>query len=101
MDGLENIDFSGVETVIIGHGLNDYYSGLPLENEKDPMDEIKHRLSGQPSHLLRNSRFIPDITIGAVSEKYNHEYRKRLWEQERQLVDGQGAARIAVELGKL
>ncbi len=37
----------------------------------------------------------------ALKKCLDYEYRKRLWEQERQLVDGQGAARIAEELGKL
>ena len=37
--GLEQIDFSTVETVVIGSGMNDYYSGVPLDNARDPMDE--------------------------------------------------------------
>ena len=39
IDGLEHVDFSTVETVIIGYGLNDYCLGISLDNEKDLMDE--------------------------------------------------------------
>lgn len=39
VDELEKIDFSAVELVLIMHGLNDYYSGVPIRNEKDPYDE--------------------------------------------------------------
>lgn len=39
VDELEKIDFSVVELVLIMHGLNDYYSGAPIRNEKDPYDE--------------------------------------------------------------
>lgn len=39
IDELERVDFRQVETVIIGHGSNDYYSGAPVDNENNPMDE--------------------------------------------------------------
>lgn len=39
VDGLEQIDFSEVELVVIMHGLNDFYSGVPICNETDPLDE--------------------------------------------------------------
>lgn len=39
VDGLEKIDFSSVELVLVMHGLNDYYSGVPVRNEKDIYDE--------------------------------------------------------------
>lgn len=39
IDQLEAIDFSTVELVLIQHGLNDYYSGVPIYNEQDPWDE--------------------------------------------------------------
>lgn len=38
VDGLEQIDFSRVELMVVMHGLNDYYSGVPLYNEEDPLD---------------------------------------------------------------
>lgn len=39
VDELERVDFSSVELVLIMHGLNDYYSGVPIHNEKDSYDE--------------------------------------------------------------
>ena len=39
VDELEKIDFSAVELVLIMHGLNDFNSGVPIRNEKDPYDE--------------------------------------------------------------
>lgn len=39
IDELERIDFSAVETVLIEHGLNDFYAGVPLDNEANDMDE--------------------------------------------------------------
>lgn len=42
--GLEEIDFSSVELVIIGSGTNDYFNGIPPENSEDPMDE--HSFAG-------------------------------------------------------
>lgn len=39
LDELEHIDFSTVELVLIMHGLNDYYSGIPIRNEEDSFDE--------------------------------------------------------------
>ncbi|MCM1188883.1 MAG: SGNH/GDSL hydrolase family protein [bacterium] len=39
IEGLTAIDFSAVEAVLIGHGSNDYTTGIPLENKGDAMDE--------------------------------------------------------------
>lgn len=39
IDGLAGIDFDVVELVMIEHGVNDFYTGVPLRNEEDPMDE--------------------------------------------------------------
>lgn len=35
---LEGIDFSSVELLIIGHGINDYHAGTPIYNEEDGYD---------------------------------------------------------------
>lgn len=39
VNGLEAVDFSGVETVVIMQGINDYHAGIPIENPEDPYDE--------------------------------------------------------------
>ncbi len=70
VDGLENIDFSVVETVIIGHGLNDYYSGLPLENEKDPMDEYTFA-GALRSSLTALKRVNPSLRIVLLTPTYS------------------------------
>ena len=59
VDELERIDFSAVELVLIMHGLNDYYAGVPIRNEKDPYDEYTFigALRGSLEYLQRaNSR---------------------------------------------
>lgn len=39
IDGLDTIDFSGVGTILIQQGLNDYHAGVPIENPDSPYDE--------------------------------------------------------------
>lgn len=38
IDGLEKIDFSGVEILLVNYGVNDYHAGVPLDNPYDPYD---------------------------------------------------------------
>ena len=38
VDELDTVDFSGVETVIITYGMNDYTTGSPISNPQDPED---------------------------------------------------------------
>lgn len=39
IDGLDTIDFSGVGTILIQQGLNDYHAGVPIEDPDAPYDE--------------------------------------------------------------
>ena len=39
IDTVEVIDFSGVDTLLVLYGVNDYHDGVPLENPEDPYDE--------------------------------------------------------------
>lgn len=39
IDGLERLDFSGVDIYLIQQGLNDYQQAVPIENPEDPYDE--------------------------------------------------------------
>lgn len=39
IDGLERIDFSKVDIILIQQGLNDYHQGVPIENPENPCDE--------------------------------------------------------------
>lgn len=70
VDGLESLDFSAVETVIIGHGLNDYYSGVPLENEEDPMDEYTFA-GALRSSLAALRRVNPSVRIVLLTPTYS------------------------------
>lgn len=39
IDGLEKLDFTKVDIILIQQGLNDYHGGVPIENPGDPYDE--------------------------------------------------------------
>lgn len=69
VDELERIDFSVVELALIMHGLNDYYSGVPIHNEKDPYDEYTFigALRGSLEYLQRAN---PDMRIVLVTPSY-------------------------------
>lgn len=89
--GLEQIDFSTVEVVVIGSGTNDYYSGVPLDNARDPKDEdtfagalrqtITYLRSTNPklriilvtptySWLLRTGQTCEEFNEGGILEDY-------------------------------
>lgn len=70
IDDLETLDFSGVELVLIQHGLNDFYNGVPLDNEKDPYDE--HTFKGALRSSVRSlQRVNPNIRIVLMSQTYS------------------------------
>lgn len=69
VDGLEGIDFGAVELVMIEHGLNDFYAGVPLRNEEDPMDE--YSFAGALRSSLEALRKVnPDMRIVLVTPTY-------------------------------
>lgn len=69
VDGLERIDFSGVELVVIMHGLNDIYSGKPIYNREDPWDEYSFTGALRKSlTALRQAN--PDMRILLVTPTY-------------------------------
>lgn len=69
VDGLERIDFDAVEFVMIEHGLNDFYAGVPLRNEEDPMDE--YTFAGALRSSLESLRKVnPDMRIVLVTPTY-------------------------------
>lgn len=39
IDGLDRVDFSKTEVVLLQHGLNDFYAGIPIEDGENPYDE--------------------------------------------------------------
>lgn len=69
VDQLETIDFSTVELVLIQHGINDYYSGVPIYNEMDPWDE--YTFAGALRCSLAALRKVnPDMRIVLVTTTY-------------------------------
>lgn len=69
IDELERVDFSAVELVVILHGLNDYYSGVPISNPEDPYDE--HTFTGAlRSSLTALRQANPDMRIVLVTPTY-------------------------------
>lgn len=69
VDELERIDFATVKLVVIYHGLNDYYNGVPIANEADPYDE--YTFSGALRSSLRAlQRANPDMRIVLVTPTY-------------------------------
>ena len=69
VDGLERIDFSAVELLLIMHGLNDYYAGAPICNEKDPYDEYTF-IGALRSSLEYLQRVNPRMRIVLVTPTY-------------------------------
>lgn len=69
VEGLEEIDFTSVELVIIMHGLNDFYSGVPIYNEKDPLDEYSFT-GALRSSLTALRKANPNMRILLVTPTY-------------------------------
>lgn len=70
IDGLANIDFGHVELLLIGHGINDYHSGMPVYNEKDSYD--RYTFSGALRSALETLREkYPRMRIVVVTPTYS------------------------------
>ena len=69
VEGLETIDFSSVELVIIMHGLNDFYSGVPIYNAEDPLDEYSFT-GALRSSLTALRKANPNMRILLVTPTY-------------------------------
>lgn len=69
IDGLENVDFSKAEIAIIGHGVNDYCVGAPIDNEEDAVDENSFAGALRKSVALMK-KANPDIRIIMVTPTY-------------------------------
>lgn len=69
IDGLAGIDFDVVELVMIEHGVNDFYAGVPLRNEEDPMDEYTFA-GALRSSLEALQKANPDMRIVLVTPTY-------------------------------
>lgn len=77
VDGLAAVDFSGVELVVIQHGLNDYYSGVPICSEDDPYDEYTFQGALRTSVSILQEKY-PDIRIVLASPTYTWYMQEQL-----------------------
>lgn len=70
IDGLARVDFSGVETVVIQQGINDYHGGVPIENPENPYDEYTFLGALRSSvHALRKAN--PELRIVLLTPTYS------------------------------
>lgn len=69
IDELERIDFQEVEELFLVFGLNDYHAGVPLDNEKDPLDESTYG-GALRSVILSLQKVNPDMRILLVTPTY-------------------------------
>ncbi|MCI9336214.1 MAG: glycosyltransferase [Lachnospiraceae bacterium] len=67
--GLAEIDFSRVEMVLIGKGLNDYHGGAVIDNPLDPYDEYSF-LGAIRSAVKDLRERNPDVRIVLVTPAY-------------------------------
>lgn len=69
IDGLDAIDFSGVEIIVIQQGLNDYHAGVPIENPDEPYDE--RTFMGAVRSAVRSFRRVnPQARIVMITPVY-------------------------------
>ncbi|MCR2047359.1 SGNH/GDSL hydrolase family protein [Acetatifactor muris] len=69
VNGLEVIDFSRVEIVLLQQGVNDYHAGVPIENPEDPYDEYTF-LGALRSSVEALRRANPELRIVLVTPLY-------------------------------
>lgn len=69
IDGLEAIDFTQVETIVIQHGINDYHAGTPIDNPEDPYDEYSF-LGALRGSIKMLRKVNPDVRILLVTPTY-------------------------------
>ena len=66
IDGLEKLDFSGVDIFVIQQGINDYQAGVPIDDPEDPYDE--HTFLGALRVAVNSLRKVsPDARIVVVT----------------------------------
>ena len=73
VDALEQVDFKTVDTVFFAYGTNDFYGGVPLDNEKDAYDTTTY--GGALRTAIRNFRNCnPGVRIILVTPTYSAIY---------------------------
>lgn len=70
VDEMENIDFGQVKILLIGHGLNDYHGGSPLDNPDNPYDEYSFA-GALRSSITALKKAYPDMRIILLTPTYS------------------------------
>ena len=95
--GFQYIDFDDVEILVIEHGVNDYLTGVPLDNEQDPYDV--YTFGGALRYTLETlQNQYPDMRIILVTPTYCWFLYEKLTCEEKNL--GQGFLKDYVDLEK-
>lgn len=69
IDGLEQVDFSQVETILLQYGVNDYHVGTKIDNFQDPYDTYTYL--GALRRAVGSLREVnPDVRIVLVTPTY-------------------------------
>lgn len=69
IDGLAEVDFGKVETVLIQQGINDYHAGIPMDNPEDPYDEYTF-LGAFRSSIASLRKANPNLRIIILTPTY-------------------------------
>ena len=95
--GFQYIDFDDVEILVIEHGVNDYLTGVPLDNGQDPYDV--YTFGGALRYTLETlQNQYPDMRIILVTPTYCWFLYEKLTCEEKNL--GQGFLKDYVDLEK-
>lgn len=70
IDELETIDFEQVELLLIGHGINDYHSGISIKNREDPYDSYSFSGALRYSLEVLHKKY-PQLRIVVVTPTYS------------------------------
>ena len=70
IDALEKIDFDSVDILLIEHGINDYHSGVPIENKEEPFDAYSFT-GALRSAVTTLQRTYPELRIILVTPTYS------------------------------
>lgn len=97
IDYLSAIDFQQTKILFLCYGINDYHAGVPIENEKDPMDV--RTFSGalrSALHFLKEA--YPDMRIVLITPTYSWYPGLKLTCQEYDLGGGNLEAYVEAQL---
>lgn len=70
VDRLERVDYDSLDVVFIQHCINDYHSGVPVYNEKDPFDPFSY--AGALRNVVESFKErYPNLRIVLITSTYS------------------------------